>query len=584
MQRRSSLGRILSAVFLAGFTTALTVAASGPAAGQADAGPDASGEPADLLIRGGRVVDGTGGPSYAADVAVREGRISAVGHLTGTVAVDTVDAEGRVVAPGFIDMMGQASHPLAFHPPSAESKLRQGITTMLSGEGWSPAPQNDRTAREFGEGLERSDGQSVSWRTYSEYLRLLEAEGVALNVVHSVGAAQVRRIVVGEEDVDPADEQMARMVELVEEAMRDGAVGLSTALIYPPGSYATTDELIELARAAGRHGGRYFTHMRNESHRLVEAVEEAIRIGREAGVPVHIFHLKAAGRENWPLMAEALDAIRAARADGHRVTADIYPYVRNGIGLGSFLHPRHYSEGRERFLESLSDPAVRRRLRQEVETTSDWENWYRHVGGDWSKVLIAGVGSEEDADLVGLSLSEAAEHRGTETWKLFFDLVQRGGVSVNPRSMNEEQKRLALRAPFVAFDTDASPLDPARVDAAHPRAFGAFPRVLARYVREQGILSLEEAVRRLTSLPAGILGLEDRGTLRPGARADLVVFDPATVRDRATFREPLLYAEGIDDVFVNGTAVVRRGRVTGQRPGTLVRHGAEQRVSRGGSD
>ena len=557
-------------------TAAVILASLLAAGGGGGAAIPATGSPAaaeavlhDVLLVDGRVGDGTGGPSYAADVAVRDGRIVAVGRLENARAADTVDASGRVVAPGFVDMMGQASHPLAFHPPTAESKLRQGITTMLSGEGWSPAPLDDRTAREFADGLDRD----VTWRTYDEYLSLLEREGIALNVVHTVGAAQVRRIVLGEEDVDPTPEQTARMQALVEEAMVDGAAGLSTALIYPPGSYATTEELVELARAAGRHGGSYFTHMRNESHRVVEAVEEAIRIGREAGVPVHIFHLKAAGRENWPLMEEALDRIRQARADGLRVTADIYPYVRNGIGLGSFLHPRHYAKGREAFLQTLSDPEVRRRLREEVETTTDWENWYHHVGEDWGEVLIAGVGSPEDRDLVGRSLAEAARHRGVDPWDLFFDLVRGGGVSVNPRSMNQEQKRQAMRAPFVCFDTDASPLDPERVDASHPRAFGSFPRVLAKYVREEGVLSLEEAVRRLSSLPAGILGLEDRGTIRPGARADLVVFDPDRVRDRATFEDPLRYAEGIDDVFVDGVAVIRGGEVTGALPGTPIRHG-----------
>lgn len=553
---------ILAAALLTGLSASGSVTTS-------DGRQAARGAVHDVLIQEGRVVDGTGGPSYQADVAVRNGRVAAVGDLASAVAADTVDASGRVVAPGFVDMMGQASHPLAFHPPSAESKLRQGITTMLSGEGWSPAPLDDRTATDLGDGIERE----ITWRTYDEYLSVLEAEGVALNVVHTVGAAQVRRMVLGDEDVEPTAEQMDRMQRLVEEAMEDGASGLSTALIYPPGSYATTGELVQLARAAGRHGGTYFTHMRNESHRVLEAVEEAIRIGREADMPVHIFHLKAAGRENWGLMEEALDRIREARAQGHEVTADIYPYVRNGIGLGSFLHPRHFADGREAFLETLSDPDVRRRLREEVETTDDWENWYRHVGEDWGEVLIADVGSEEDTDLLGRSLAEAAEHRGVDAWTLFFDLVQEGGVSVNPRSMNQEQKRQALRAPFVAFDTDASPMDPERVDSAHPRAFGSFPRVLAKYVREHGVLSLEEAVRRLTSLPADILGLEDRGTIRPGARADLVVFDPERVRDRATFEDPLLFAAGIDDVFVNGRAVLRDGRVTGERPGTLVRNG-----------
>lgn len=571
MERRSAvtvkLG-VVAAVMTIGWTALPTD--PDPVEGAGPLGYGSSPAFYDHLVRNGRVVDGTGGPSYAADVAVMDGRIAAVGHLEGAAAADTVDAAGRVVAPGFVDMMGQASHPLAFHPSSAESKLRQGITTMLSGEGWSPAPRSDRTAREFEEELDRE----VTWRTYEGYLTLLETEGVALNVVHTVGAGELRGMVVGEEDVEPTPDQMDRMERLVEEAMEDGAAGLSTALIYPPGSYASTEELIALARAAGRHGGTYFTHMRNESHRVVEAVEEAIRIGREAGVPVHIFHLKAAGQENWPLMEDALLRIWSARAQGLQVTADIYPYLRNGIGLGSFLHPRHYAGGREAFVATLSEPEVRQRLREEVETTTDWENWYHHVGRDWDQVLIAGVGADADRDLVGRSLADAARLRGVDVWDLFFDLVQRGGVTVNPRSMNQEQKRRAMRAPFVAFDTDAPPLDPERIDAAHPRAFGSFPRVLARYVREEGMLSLEEAVRRLSSLPAGILGLEDRGTIRPGARADLVVFDPETVRDRATFEEPLLYAEGIDDVFVNGEPVIREGRVTGNLPGTLIRHSA----------
>jgi N-acyl-D-aspartate/D-glutamate deacylase len=521
----------------------------------------------DVLIVNGTVLDGTGSAGKRADVAIADGLIAEVGSLAEARAKRVIDAEGRTVSPGFVDMMGGSSLPLVTDPPSAESKLRQGITTMMAGEGGSLAPQDDRTFAELPQ-----EGLPPRWSTFAVYFRALEEKGIALNVVHNVGAEQVRRIVLGDQDVAPTPSDLEKMKSLVEQAMRDGAVGLSTSLIYPPGAYAKTEELIELAKVAAAHGGVYFSHMRNESRFVLEAIDEALRIGKEAGIPVHIYHLKAAGQENWPLMEAALTRIREARSSGMDATADIYPYIRNGIGLGSFLHPRHYAKGEAAFLSTLSDPSVRRKLRKEVEETSDWENWYRHVGSDWANVLITEVGPDTDPAVVGLSVAEAAERMGKDVWDGFFDLVAARGTGVCPQSMDENQKQLAMKEPFVAFDNDSQPTNPTSVKSAHPRAFGAFPRILAKYVREENVIPLPEAVRKLTSLPASILRLENRGRIEAGYAADLVVFDPETIRDRATFTEPLLHSTGIDYVFVNGEVVIDSGELTRALPGRVLRH------------
>lgn len=524
--------------------------------------------PFDVLITNARVVDGAGNPWFRADIGIRGDRIAAVGALVGQSADRTIDAEDRVVSPGFIDMMGQATTVLLTDPPSAESKLRQGITTYLSGEGGSAAPRSPEDQ------AVEMQGDQQAWQTYGEYFQLLEYYGIPINVVHDVGLTQVRRVVLGDEDVQPTAEQLEEMKLLVRQAMEDGAVGTSTSLIYPPAVYATTEELIELTRVAGEYGGVYFTHMRNESHALLDAIREAIAVGSGAGVPVHIYHLKAAGKENWPLMADALALIDSARAAGMDVTADIYPYIRNGIGLGSFLHPRHYAGGTAPFLETLSDPALRAELRREVETTSDWENWYRHVGMNWDNVLIVSASDGVNPAVINRSITQAAQILGTDPWHAFFDLVQAGGVSVNPQSMNEEQKWLALGAEYVMIDTDASPVNPANTDSSHPRAFGAFPRVIAKYVREDSVLSLEDAVHRMSSMAARRLGLHDRGIIAPGMLADLVVFDPELIRDMAEFgAEATRYAAGVDYLFVNGIPVIDDGELMDVMPGRVLRRG-----------
>ena len=529
--------------------------------------PPTADRPFDVLITNGRIVDGSGNPWYRADVGVRNGLIAEIGNLSGRAALRIVDAGGRVVAPGFIDMMGGRTFPMLEDRDAAESKLRQGITTMLAGEGSSAAPQDEHTIKD----IEQATRLGLSWTTYAEYHRLLEEKGLRVNVVHNVGAAQVRRIVLGDEDVQPSAEQFDRMKDLVAQAMRDGAVGLSTALIYPPGTYAETSEIVELAKAAAEHGGAYFTHMRNESGKVLDAIREAIEVGEKAGIPVHIYHLKAAGEENWPLMAEAIALIESARSRGLDVTADIYPYIRNGIGLGSFLHPRYYAEGSEKFLATLANPEVRKALQREVETTSDWENWYRHVGQDWNNVLIARVPDDLDKSYEGKSLVEIARTRNSDPWTTFFDLVEAGIVSVNPKTMNEEQKHQALRAEFMSICTDSWPMNAATATSAHPRAFGAFARVLAKYVREEKVITLENAVRRMTSLAANRLRLHDRGRIAPGMQADLLVFDPETIQDQASFQKPVAYATGLDYVMVNGRLVIDGSESTDATPGRVLK-------------
>jgi N-acyl-D-aspartate/D-glutamate deacylase len=400
---------------------------------------------------------------------------------------------------------------------------------------------------------------------------MLDAKGIGINVIHNVGAAQVRRVVIGDEDRAPTPEQLAKMKDLVAKAMQDGSVGLSTALIYPPGTYAKTEEIIELAKVAAHYSGVYFSHMRNESAQLLEAIQETIRIGEEAHLPVHIYHLKAAGQDNWPLMTKALALIESARDRGVDVTADIYPYIRNGIGLGSFIHPKHYANGTDAFLPTLSDPKVRAELQKEIETTTDWENWYHHVGKNWDNVLVVQVPAKVEKRFEGKSVQEIAALRNADVWDTFFYLVQQGGVDVDPKSMNEEQKQQALRAPFVSIGSDAEPMNPLTSTYAHPRTFGTFPRILAMYVREEKVISLETAIREMTSLPANQLHLWNRGRIAPGLAADLVLFDPAKVEDTATFAKPLSYSIGMGYVFINGRLAIDNGQPTGVLAGKVIR-------------
>ena len=523
-------------------------------------------ESLDVLITNARIVDGSGNPWFRGHIGIRGERIVSVGSSSPGSARRTIDAQDRVVAPGFIDLMGQDTLILVQDPVSAESQLRQGVTTHVSGEGRSHAPQNLRTQPK----AERIGAREHRWRSFAEYFRILEAEGLRLNVMFNVGATQVREVVMGDENRPPTSSELEQMKQLVDQAMRDGAGGLSTALIYPPAIYASTEELIELAKVAARHGGFYSSHMRNESGSVLEAIDEALRIGREASIPVHIYHLKAAGRRNWPLMPRAIAKIDAARAQGMDVTADIYPYIRNQLDLLSLIPPEHFARGRQAGRDALSDPAVRARLRAQIENPdSSWENWYQHTGADWDKVMITDAG-EYPQDVGGLSVAQAARKLGKDVWDTFFELAQ-ANADCAPESMDEEQKRLALHAPWVMIETDTGPTNPATVTSTHPRAFGSFPRVLAKYVREDRVLTLEDAIRRMTSLPANRLGLRERGRIAPGMAADLVIFDPARIQDRATYDKPLQYAEGVDYLLINGKLAIDGGKTTAAPVGKVLK-------------
>jgi len=528
----------------------------------------------DLEIMGGTIVDGTGNPWYKGDIGIKGNQIVAIGDLRGRSAAREIDARGKVVAPGFIDMMGGSSLPLLEDPVSAESKLRQGITTMMAGEGESMAPQNARTIKI----LEEETGVRATWKTYREYMSLLQNRGVALNVMHNVGAAQVREYVMGSTDRPPTAGELKQMKELIAQAMADGAVGLSTALIYPPDAYTDTNDLIQLAKVVAKYRGVYFTHVRNESGHLLDALDEAIRIGREAGVPVHIYHLKAAGARNWDLVGRALTRIEEARKGGVDVTADIYPYKHNGLNLTDFIPPKRFAGGMQAFVKSLSDPLVRRDIRRELEYKTDWENWYLSVGSDWNNVLISEMGPNGNRALNGLSVQQAAMRDGRDVWSEFFALIRQGNPFVSVLSMNEQQKRAILNAPFVSICTDGPPIDPvgakgSPTESFSPRAFGAFARIIERYVREEHVISLEDAIREMTSLPAEILQLQDRGHIGTGMKADIVVFDPRAVRETGTYAKPLSYAVGFEYVLVNGTLVIDDGRWTGALPGSIIRHG-----------
>src|SRR5262245_42242239 len=506
----------------------------------------------DLLIRHGRIVDGTGAPWYRGDVAIRDGRIAAIGRLADATAARTIDANGLVVAPGFIDMMGQTAAPFLQDHRAAVNLLTQGITTINCGEGRSDAPLGEDDSRKFG------------WHTMREFFALLEERRLPLNTVQTVGATQVRAIVVGLEDRRATPEQLERMKALVREAMEAGAIGLSTSLIYPPAIYAPEEEITELAKVAGEYGGRYYTHMRNEGDRLLEAIDEALRIGAAANTPVHIFHLKTARRANWGKMDLAIARIKAARAAGQEVGADVYPYINNGLGIRALIHPRHSAKGPEELLRRLNDPQIRIEIRREMEEGTGWENWFGHAGRDWDGILLGRIQDAAYAQYNGKSLGEIARAVKQDPWDVFF-AIARAGAFAMPQSMSEANKIKAMKQNFVSFDTDAGPVAQSDI-ASHPRAFGAFPRVLTRYVRELGALSLEEAIHRMTAVAANEIMAYDRGRLATGLAADIVIFDPNTIRDQATFGQPDLVSEGMKFVIVNGIVVIEDGKFTGATP------------------
>ena len=524
----------------------------------------------DVLIKNGTVYDGSGRAPRRVDVGIKEDRIVAVGNLRSARARNVIDARGLAVAPGFINMLSWSTESLIVDGRS-QSEIRQGVTTQIMGEGWSMGPLNERLKKQVV--AEQDDIKfDIEWTTLAEYLKYLEKRGVSQNVASFVGATTIRQYVLGDSDVQPTPAQLQEMRELVRQAMEEGALGVGSSLIYAPAFYARTEELIELCKVAARYQGKYISHLRSEGNEWIEAVEELIRISREAGLPAEIYHIKAAGRQNWSKVDRVIALVNAARRRGLKITADMYMYTAGSTGLNASLPPWTMDGGYEALFKRLEDPAMRQKIAAEVSTPSDkWENLYL-AAGSADRVLLVGFKSEKLKPLTGKTLAEVAKLRGKTPVETIMDLIleDRSRVGTVYFLMEEENLKKELRQPWVSLGSDGASMAPEGVflkSSTHPRAYGNFARLLGKYVREEKVISLSEAVRRLTGLPATNLGLDRRGFLRTGMFADVVVFDPATIADRATFENPHQYSVGIKHVFVNGVQVLKDGEHTNAKPG-----------------
>jgi N-acyl-D-amino-acid deacylase len=529
----------------------------------------------DVVIRGGTVYDGTGGPGSRADVGLRGDAIAEVGDLSAASSRTTVDARGLAVAPGFINMLSWSTESLIVDGRS-QGEIRQGVTTEIFGEGSSMGPLTDEMKRRMKE--EQGDLKyDVKWTTLAEYLAYLEKKGVAPNVASYIGAATVREYVIGLDDRPPTPAEMDRMRALVRQEMEAGALGIGSSLIYAPGTYARTEELVELCKAAAPYRGKYISHLRSEGDRLLEAIDELLRISREAGVPAEIYHLKAAGETNWGKEDQAIARVEKARSEGLKVTADMYTYTAGATGFDACLPPWARDGGYDALFRRIQDPEARSRIIADMRRPADgWENLCRAAGSP-ERLLMVEFKTDALKPLTGKTLAEAAKMRGTDPESTILDLVlqDRTRIGVVFFLMSEDNVRKQVRLPWVSFGSDAasmSPADPFTRSSTHPRAYGNFARLLGKYVRDEKLVNLEEAVRRLSALPAENLGLDRRGRLAPGLFADVVVFDPATIADRATFAKPHQYAVGMRHVFVNGVPVLKDGEHTGATPGRAL-HG-----------
>jgi N-acyl-D-amino-acid deacylase len=528
----------------------------------------------DLVITNGHIIDGTGSPWYSGDVGIRGGKIAAIGNLSDAQRARTIDAHGKVVAPGFIDMLGQSELTILVNP-SLPSKIFQGITTEITGEGGSIAPLND-TIIKFGRRSFEQYHITPDWRTFQQYFARLEKQGMGINLASFVGATQVRRMVLGDDDKQPTPAQLDQMRELVRQAMREGAVGVSTSLEYAPAPYAKTDELIALASEASKFGGIYATHMRDESNGILTALDEALRIGREGHIPVEIWHLKVAGRANWGRMPEVVAKINAARAAGMDVTADTYAYPAWFNSFSAFIPPWAHDGGDAKLIERLKDPAMRARIRKDMMTPSnEWDNEWTEIAGP-EDILIGVVQNPKLLPLQGKRLAEVAKMQNKDPMDALFDLLIEDNASTGVAvfGMSEPDIVLALQQPWVAFDNDSSGTSTEGIlgqEHPHPRAYGTFPRVLRKYVREEKKITLEDAIRKFSAFPAQRMRLTDRGVLKAGVWADVVVFDPDTIRDLATFEAPNQLSQGMEYVLVNGIPVIDQGKQTGALPGKVLR-------------
>ena len=528
----------------------------------------------DLIIRNGHIIDGSGNPWYAADVAVSGDRIAAIGDLREAHAKREIDAKGRIVSPGFIDMLGQSELSLLLDNRSL-SKLSQGITTEITGEGGSIAPQNEKTLAPMKPFLDRYH-LTVDWTSLAGYFDRLEKQGTPLNIGTYVGSAQIREAVIGDDDRVPTAAELQQMKSLVEQAMKDGAFGVSSALIYPPNTYAKTDELIELAKVAAKYGGLYATHMRSEGASEMPALAEAIRIGREANLPVEIFHLKVSGKPRWGTMKNVVAAIQNARDSGIDIAADMYPYPAGATALASALPPWVADGGVQKLLERLKDPAIRSRIKKDLAGDHpDWENLYYDCGGA-SGVVIASAEKTELKQFAGKTLDDAAKiwKKSPEDALMDFVLADNAQTGAIYFMASEEDLRTGLSQPWTSIGLDAGEMSldgPTYEPHTHPRAMGSMPRFLGHYVRDGHLLSLETAIRKITSLPAQREHLDSRGLLKPGHFADITIFNPETIIDHATFTKPDQLSEGIDYTIVNGQVEYENGKLTGVAAGRVLR-------------
>ena len=531
--------------------------------------------PFDVLITGGRIVDGTGAPWYRGDVGIIGDRIAAIGQLAGRDAKQRVDASNLVVAPGFIDMLGQSEFNVLADARAA-SKITQGITTEITGEHQSIAPVNDEMAKAEKAEYDRYKVEQ-DFRTLAEYFTRLERTPAAINVGTFVGAGGVRRYVVGLTERPATAEEMTRMKTLVDEAMRQGALGLSTSLQYVPGRYASTDEIVELATVARQYGGIYITHQRSESNQIIASLDEAFAVAERANIPAEVWHLKTAYRANWGRMPEILKHFEAARGRGLDVTANMYPYDRASNGLDACLPLWVREGGTEAMLARLNDSATRERIKREMDqpNSKEWENqWYGSGGA--SGVMLSTVFDPELRKWEGKTLAQIGKEMGKDPRDAAMDLViaDRGRSSVIISIMREDDVRMALSNPMISIGTDSGARaedGPLSESKSHPRAWGSFARILGKYVRDERLMPLEDAIRRFTSRPAGRVGIADRGLLRPGFKADVTIFNADTIRDLSTFEDPNHYSQGVEHVFVNGKAVVSGGKITSERPGQPIR-------------
>ncbi|MEY2438721.1 MAG: N-acyl-D-amino-acid deacylase [Verrucomicrobiota bacterium] len=526
--------------------------------------------PFDVVIKNGMVYDGSGGPGLRIDVAIRGDRIAAVGDFSKANAKVMIDATGLAVAPGFINMLSWSNESL-IQDGRSQSEIRQGVTTEIMGEGESMGPVNDRVRQQMLRD-QKDIKYEIKWNTLAEYLHYLEAHGVSCNVASFIGATTIRENVIGFEDKQPTSEQLEQMRELVRKEMEAGALGIGTSLIYPPAFYAKTEELIELCKVAAKYQGKYISHMRSEGNQLFEALDELLRIAREAGIPAEIYHIKAAGEHNWEKLDSLLSRIEAAQKEGLKITADMYTYTAGGTGLDASLPPWTEDGGYPALFKRLRDPATREKIALEVRTPTDkWENFYLAAGSP-DRILLVGFKSEKLKPLTGKSLAEIARIRGKDPVETIMDLISEDESRIETIYfvISEENVRKEIAKPWISFGSDEASQAPEGVflkSNPHPRAYGNFARVLGKYGRDEKLISLSEAVRRLSGLPAGNLGLDHRGLIKPGMFADLAIFYPDKISDRATFAEPHQYAVGMKHVFVNGVQVLKNGEHTGAKPG-----------------